>query len=179
MITECFAVVLLTLPLAAQDIEIPESLSRTLAERAVESVSVNLDSKTLQLAGQFLSSAKPEEARIRELVGGIRNITVRSFEFDKPGQYTEADLAAVRRQLSAPVWSRIVSVASKRDGERTEIYTKSEAGKAGGVVILAAETKELTIVSIAGHVDLSRLSELGGRFGIPRLQAEKEPKKKD
>jgi hypothetical protein len=36
----------------------------------------------------------------------------------------------------------------------------------------------LTVVNIVGNIDLSRLSELGGRFGIPKLPAEKDKEKK-
>jgi hypothetical protein len=162
------------LPLAGQEFKLPASLDK-LAEKAVESVSVTLDEKTLQLAAQFLSSKKADESGIKSLVAGLKSVTVRSFEFDKPGQYTMAELDAVRQQLHAPDWSKIVSVSSKQDGEKTEIYIKSGGD---GIVILAAEAKELTIVNIIGNIDLSRLSELGGQFGIPKLPAEKDKAKK-
>jgi len=164
------------LPLAGQEIKLPASLDK-LAEKAAESVSVTLDAKTLQLASQFLSSSKPDESGVKSLVAGLKSVTVRNFEFDKPGQYSTADLDAIRQQLPAPEWSRIVSVDSKRDGEKTEIYTKLEGGKVSGIVILAAEPKELTFVHILGSIDLSRLSELGGKFGIPKFPVEKDKKK--
>jgi hypothetical protein len=37
------------------------------------------------------------------------------------------------------------------------------------VSILASEPKELTVVNIAGPVDLDSLADLGGHFGIPKV----------
>jgi hypothetical protein len=38
-------------------------------------------------------------------------------------------------------------------------------------VIISAEPKELTIVSIDGTLDLKQLAGLGGQFGIPKIDA--------
>jgi hypothetical protein len=38
-----------------------------------------------------------------------------------------------------------------------------------GLVVIAAEAKELTIVNIVGPIDLDQLSRLGGQFGIPKV----------
>jgi len=46
--------------------------------------------------------------------------------------------------------------------------------KPAGVAILAAEPKELTIVNIAGSIDLASLSEMGGHFNIPKIPEKKE-----
>ena len=42
-----------------------------------------------------------------------------------------------------------------------------------GLVILAAEPKELTVVDIVGPIDLDMLSELGGHMGIPPVEVKK------
>ncbi len=169
---------LATLTLPAQEIKLPASLDR-LAAKASETVDVSLDGALLQLAGKFLSSEKADEARVKNLITGLKGIYVKSFEFDKEGEYTPADVEAVRSQLRAPGWSRIVGVVSKRGGENAEIYAKPEGERIGGLVILAAEPKELTIVNIVGTIDLDQLSELGGRFGIPRVEVERKKPAKD
>lgn len=140
-----------------------------LAAKASESVNVSLDSSMLQLAAQFLSADKPESAKVKKLIAGLKAIRVRSFEFSKEGQFRPADLEPLRSQLRAPGWSRIVGVDSQPDRERTEIYTKADAGHIVGLAIIATEPKELTVVEIEGTVDLSELSNLTGRFGIPSI----------
>ena len=39
-----------------------------------------------------------------------------------------------------------------------------------GIVIIAAEPKELTVVNIVGPLEVDQLADLGGEFGIPRLK---------
>ena len=165
--------------LAGQEIKLPAGLDK-LAEKAVETADVTLDSTLLQLAAKFLSSEKPDEAKVKTLIAGLKGIHVKSFEFDKPGEYSMADVESIRSQLKAPGWSRIVGVISKRGGENAEIYVKPDGNKIAGLVILAAEPTELTIVNIIGNIDLDQLSALGGQFGIPNVRVEKsKPAGKD
>ena len=39
----------------------------------------------------------------------------------------------------------------------------------GGLAIIAAEPKELTIVSLTGTISMDDLADLGGQFGIPKI----------
>lgn len=106
------------LPLAAQEIKIPESLER-LAAKAKETVNVSLDANMLQLAGNFLSTQKEGEAKVRELTGKLKGVYVRSFEFEKEGEYSDADVQPLRAQLTRERgWSRIVDVAEKTNEPR-------------------------------------------------------------
>ncbi len=164
------------LPVFAQDIKMPASVER-LSAKAVETVDVQLDGALLQLAGRFLSGHKPDEAKVKDMLGGLKGIYVRSFEFSQEGEYTAEDLEAIRSQLRVPGWSKIVGVVSKKDKEHTEVYLKVEGGRVGGLVVLAAEPKELTLVHINGSISLEKLSELGGHFGVPKIDIEKNPAK--
>lgn len=38
-----------------------------------------------------------------------------------------------------------------------------------GVAIIAAEPKQLTIVNIVGPIDLAKLAQLQGQFGVPQV----------
>jgi hypothetical protein len=155
------------LPLCAQDIKIPLNLDR-LAQRATDTVDVTLDASMLQLASRFLSKDDPDEARVKQLVSKLKGVYVRSFEFDKEGQYSKSDVEAIRLQLKAPDWTRIVGVNSTK-GEHSEIYLKKNGDQIAGLVVISAEPKELTIVHIDGAIDPEELSELGGHMGIPKL----------
>lgn len=153
-----------------------------LAARATESVDVSLDSSLLTAASRFLSSEKPDEAKVKTMIAGLKGIYVKSFEFDKEGAWNQNDLEPIRKQLAAPGWARIARVTSKSDGESTEIFLRTEGGKTVGLTLLAAEPRELTIVQILGPIDLEQLSELGGKFGIPdlgKLPSGKTAPKKD
>jgi Domain of unknown function (DUF4252) len=155
---------------AQQDLKMPVNLGK-LAEHATESVDVTLETSMLQLASKFLSKDDPEEVQVKKLVSKLKGVYVRSFEFDKEGQYSMSDVESIRTQLKAPVWSRIVGVKSL-NGENSEIYLKKDGEQIGGLVVIAAEPKELTIVHIDGPINPEDLSSLGGHMGIPRLSSE-------
>ena len=166
------------LPLMAQDIKIPASLEK-LADKATEVVDVTLDASLLQLAARFLPEKDPDTARVKRLVNGLKGIYVRSFQFDKAGEYSPADVEAIRSQLRAPGWSRIVGVRKLKSGENSEVYIRSDGNAITGLTIIAAEAKELTIVNISGPIRPEDLQELGGHFGIPKMEPEPKSDKKE
>jgi Domain of unknown function (DUF4252) len=150
-----------------ENIKIPPSLDE-LSHRATESVDVTLDAPLLHLASQFLSADDPDEARVKKLISKLKGIYVRSFEFDKDGQYAMSDVEAVRAQLKGPGWSRIVGVKSLK-GENSEVYLKTDGNDVSALVVIDAEPRELTIVDIDGPINPEELSELGGHLGVPKF----------
>ena len=157
------------LPLAAQEFKIPASLDK-LADKATEVVDVTLDSAMLQLASRFLSDKDADEARVKKLVAGLKGVYVKSFEFEKAGEYEESDVAALRSQLKGPGWARIVGVRSKKNGDNADVFIGSDGGQVTGLVVISAEPKELTVVSIIGSIKPEDLRDLGGNFGIPKME---------
>jgi Domain of unknown function (DUF4252) len=145
-----------------------------LAARASDSTDVSLDGAVLQLAGKFLSDDNKDQAKVKKLVGGLKGIYIRTFEFKKPGEYTAADVEPFRAPLRPPDWQRIVGTHSNEDGETVEVYIKNDSKGIGGLVIIATEPKELTLVNIVGAVDLDSLSELGKHFDFPQVEVEKK-----
>jgi len=163
--------VLVLAPACAQEIHLPASLEKS-AAKAEESVDVTLDSQMLKLTSQFLSSSDKDEAKAKKALAGLENITVRSYHFSNEGDYDPADLDAVRGQLKMPAWSRVVGVKSKT-GDHADVYLKvTPDGMIGGVVIISAEPREFTLVSISGRLDLAQLGDLGGKYHIPALDAD-------
>ena len=150
----------------AQTFTIPERIER-LSAKAKESMNITLDGPLLQLAGQFLNSGDSDERAAKEIVSKLRGIHVRNFEFAREGEYSDADLDAIHSQLKPPAWTRVID--SREEGEHTEVFVKQENNMLGGIVILAAERTELSIVSIDGPINLKQLSTLGGKFGIPNV----------
>jgi len=163
----------------AQNPRIQTSQLDALAAKASQTVDVNIDERLMQLTARFLSSKDDDEAKVKELINGLKGIYVKSFEFEAEGQYTEADLEGIRSQLRNNAWSRIVGVNSKREGS-VEVYLMQNGNQISGLAVLATDPKEITVVNIVGPVDLDKLSELEGNFGVPELGIERsKPKRKN
>ena len=163
----------------AQNPRIQTSQLDALATKATQTVDVNIDEHLMQLTARFLSSKDPDESKVKDLVNGLKGIYVKSLEFDTEGQYTEADLEGIRSQLRNTAWNRIVNVSSKREGS-VEVYLMEVANRITGLAVLATDPKEITIVNIIGPVDLEKLTQLEGEFGIPDLEIERsKPKRKN
>jgi len=152
------------IPAAAQriNIDFPD-----LEERADEVVDVTLDASMLKLASKFLSGSDPDERAIRDMVNGLTGIYVRSYTFSKENEYDRKLIDRVRAQLG-PSWKPLVTVRSKKR-ENVNIMADMRGEKVYGLVIIAAEPRELTLVNIVGNIDIDRLSRLEGEFGIPRI----------
>lgn len=145
-----------------------------LADKASESVSITLDPALLGIAARFLDPAKPEDAAVREAITGLKGIYVRSYKFDADFAYPKADVDMVRKQLGAPGWQRLVEVRSRKEQQNVDIYILVEKERANGLAIIASEPREFTIVNIVGSIDMRKLHELEGQFGIPKLELEQK-----
>jgi len=163
----------------AQNPRIQTSQLDALAAKATQTVDVNIDERLMQLTARFLSSKDEDEAKVKELVNGLKGIYVKSFEFENEGQYTEADLEGIRSQLRNTAWDRIVNVNSKKEGS-VEVYLMKTGDQVSGLAVLATDPKEITVVNIIGPIDLEKLTQLEGQFGIPELEIERaKPKRKN
>lgn len=139
---------------------------------ASETVDVTVDGALLQVAMKFLNPNKPDEAKVREILGQLKGVYVKSFEFDHDGAYSLADVEAIRTQLAAPGWSKVATVRSKRDGGNVDVRFMIEGGVISGIAVVVADPRQLTVVNVVGPIDPEKISQLGlleGRFGIPRL----------
>ncbi len=150
-----------------------------LGAKASETVDVSIDERLMQITAKFLSGKDPDELKIKELINGLKGIYVKSFEFENDGEYAQADIESIRSQLRGPAWSKIVNVRSKKEGG-LEVYLMTTASQVSGLVVVASDLKELTIVNIVGPVDIEKLSQLEGQFGVPDLGIEStKPKPKN
>jgi len=138
-----------------------------LAAKATEKVDLNLEGPMLEMASKFLSNDKEDEAAVKKLVQGLKGVYVKTFEFDKEGQFSESDLNDIRTQLRGPGWSTMMDM--RDHGESVSIYLRSDGKQTLGMAVLAAEPRELTFVQIDGPIDPSTLGSLGGKLGIPKM----------
>jgi Domain of unknown function (DUF4252) len=147
-----------------------------IAGRASNSVDITLDGALLNLAARFFDGRDENERAVKEMLGAVKGIYVKTFEFNRDGGYSSADLDAVRHQLAAPGWSRLAGVRSSRDQTQVEVYLWMDGDKPGGLAVLSAEPRNLVIVNIVGAIDLEKLRALEGQFGVPRFDLERRSK---
>jgi len=151
-----------------------------LGANARESNNITLDANTLQLASGLLGDDKDN---IRSIVRNLKGIYIRNFEFKEKGQYDPGDLAPLRAYLKSPQWNKIVE--TKEEKESTEIYLQpAPNNRLGGLALISAEPKELTVIFISGDMNLADLNKLSGNFGLPDMSvihgsSKKEDQKKD
>lgn len=164
LITALALVLAVAVPASAQKLHIdfPD-----LEDRADEVVDITLDASMLRLAGKFLSGNDADEREIRSLLSGLQGIYVRSYSFRKDGEYDRRLIDRVKSQLGA-TWKPLVTVRSKKK-ENVNIMADMRGERVVGMVIIASEPREFTIVNIVGNIDIDRLSRLEGEFGIPRI----------
>jgi hypothetical protein len=147
-----------------------------LADKATKSVMVTLDPALLGLACRFLDKSEPDEAAAQQLCMSLTGIYVRKYTFDSDYAYPQSDIAGVRKQLSAPGWSQLVGARSKKEQTDVDVYLLIDGGQAKSLAIIASEPREFVIVNIVGSIDLEKLHELEGKFGVPELQIEADEK---
>ena len=141
----------------------------SLANKASETVDVKLDEHLMQLTAKFFVSKDPDDAEIRELIKGVKGIYVKSFTFEKEGEYSPAEIDSVMSQLRGGAWSKIIGVTSKKDGDNVEVYLNTAGDQINGLAVLSIEPKEFTVVNIVGPINLEKLVQLEGQFGVPYL----------
>ncbi|HYJ42094.1 MAG TPA: DUF4252 domain-containing protein [Steroidobacteraceae bacterium] len=146
-----------------------------LKHKATESVDVTLDGFLMRIAQKFAASHAAEEAHDEaiSILQDIKSVRVRNFTFDSDNAYSMADIDSVRKQLKAPGWSALVQV-HRRDNEDVDVYVCLEDDKVKGLAVIASEPREFTIVNIVGSIDLDKISQLEGEFGIPRMSEQVE-----
>src|SRR5687768_13448841 len=154
----------------AQDGRLNLSFLDRLAERATEKQEITITPDMLKSLGPSLVPAGPRGDAAKQVISELEGVYVRSYEFDDPKAYSMDDINAIRKQLSAPGWTRIVSNEEKGKGgdwELQEVWVFNPGGKLGGIFIINSEPGELQVVNIVGPIDIAKLAALGGFLGIP------------
>src|SRR5262245_57867795 len=146
-----------------------------IANRASNTVDVKFDENLIKKTSGIFTD--PDDKEIRDLLKSLKGIYVKSFSFEKENEYTPAEVESVMSQLRSGGWSKIVGVTSKKEGENVEVYLLTIADQIQGLAVVTFEPKQFMVVNIVGPVNLEKLSELEGNFGVPDLNLPKKPKK--
>ena len=154
---------------SAQGARLNLSFLDRLADKASEKQEITIDKNMLQTASPFVPQG-PKGDAARQVLSELDGVYVRSYEFDDQKAFSMDDINAIRKQLSAPGWTRIVANEEKgRNGdfELQEVWLFNPGGKLGGIFIINAEPGELQVVNVVGPIDLAKIAALGGILGIP------------
>jgi len=180
--TLVLGVAALAAPVLAQTspLPLPPPVEKELAARASNVTEVTLGKNMLAFASKFMNGKDQDEAATRHLIEGLDGFYVREYEFDKEGEYSMEQIDQLRKYFETPEWSPIVREHERNSGETTDVMVKLVNGETRGMLILAAEPKELTIVLILGPIRMDQLGELKGLGGLGALgDIEKDTKGKD
>jgi Sec-independent protein translocase protein TatA len=164
---------MLTAPAPAQTspLPLPPPVEKELAARASNVTEVTLGKNMLGFAAKVMNGKNRDEAGAQRLIEGLDGIYVRSYEFDKEGQYSTDEVEQLRKYFETSEWSPMVREHERKNGETTDVMVKLVNGESRGMFILTAEPKELTVVLILGPIRMDELGELRGIGGLGALRS--------
>ena len=137
---------------------------------AVESFNLTLGPVALGLIrfmSHFAGRHDPHSAEARNVLRGVHRVQIRNFQFATDHPYRQADLEALRAQLTSPGWHQMVQVRNRSTSENVDIYCALDNHTVIGLVIVAAEPREFTVVNIVGTIDFDQIGRLRHTF-VPR-----------
>jgi Domain of unknown function (DUF4252) len=145
----------------------PSPLEKSLAARASDVTEVTLSKQMLGFAGKFMKDKDDEESR--QLIQNLDGIYVRSYEFEKEGEVTPEEVEQLRAHYETGEWTPMVRSRERKDRETTDVMMKMVNGESRGLLVLASEPRELTIVLILGPIKPEELGKLKGIGGLGAL----------
>jgi hypothetical protein len=163
----------------AQDARLRLDHLNGLEARARDVVEVNIDGKLLDLAKRVTGKVDdPNAKKVAEAISGLKGIYVRVFNFENENEYSVADIEDIRSQLNAPGWERLANARSKRNNQKVDVYTMFTGNLMSGVAVVVSESKRIAVVNVIGPIDIEALTELSGRFNIPKIEVERTGEEK-
>jgi len=125
------------------------------AQGASESTEINLDPDTIGMMDSHGKNA--------ELAKKVKFMTIRTYEYDKPGMYKMEDVEVFRKKLDDGTWK--CSVRVRERDESTDICSRlGPDHETHEMVILTVEPKELTFIHMSGNMSLDDLKKAADRL---------------
>jgi hypothetical protein len=149
-----------------------------LANRANNTVDIKLDEHLIQTTSKWLGK-DPDEEQVKEILKHLKGIYVKSFSFEKENAYLPSEIDSVLSQLRTGGWNKIVGITSKKEGENVDVYVMNLGDEISGLAVVCVNPKDFTVVNVVGPINLEKLTQLEGSFGVPDLDLAKPKTKKD
>lgn len=138
---------------------------------AVDSTNISVGPFLLWFASRVIDRHDPQSAALKTLLGELHRVRIHSFQYSSDHVYQPAALEALRSQLMAPRWHQMVRVRSQRENSSVDIYYMQTGPFVTDLVVLSAEPREFTLVSLSGKIalkDLASFSDIASRPGFGR-----------
>jgi Domain of unknown function (DUF4252) len=166
-----FALVCLLLPTlgAARDAKLNLPDFGALANKATDSLNLSLSPWLLRIAAACIDDTDADGAATKKLLAGIKSIEIRNFRFATDFAYSAADIDAVRLQLAAPGWTRLMQVRNRKSNENVDMYILVENDRTNGFALISSEPREFTIINIVGSIGVEDLPKLEDRLHLPKF----------
>jgi hypothetical protein len=140
----------------------------SLRQHATDSVDINLGWLPLHMLAWVMPDEDADSSEVKKAVQGLKSVQIRSYQFDADFAYPQAEIDALRAQLSQPGWSRVVQLHDRGGKqEDVDIYVALDDHIVKGVAIIACEPREFTVLNIVGSVDLAQIARLRRTFAPP------------
>ena len=157
---------------AAQPPGLKTPFLAAMQRESVNSVNITLRPGTLGFL-RFLSRSggehDPHGAAAANLLRDLHEVQVHSFEFRTDHIYRWAELDELTSKLIAPDWRHVVQVRDGGTNEYVDVYCALENHKITGLVVVAAEPREFTLVNVVGTLDPDKIRMLRHGF-VPHHQ---------
>jgi hypothetical protein len=151
----------------AQDARLQINHLDRLAARASESVEITMNDVQVQFLRKLVSLSQSDQSKLKGLLSKLKGIYVRGFEFAQDGEYSDADIEAIRAQLRVPGWERIVEVRNRNRGG-DEVYFMPLNDEIAGFAAISTEPRKVCVINIVGQMDLEEMTLLEREFHLTR-----------
>jgi hypothetical protein len=131
-------------------------------------VEVNLTSSLISLATKFLEKDQPDVAQVLKGLQLVRVNVIGMTEANRSD--IESRVQAIRKELEAKGWERIVKVQEKSDDVGVYIKTQNKDTVQGVVVVVMDGKKQAVFVNVVGDLKPEQLSMLGEKLHIDPLK---------
>ena len=133
-----------------------------------EFVEVNINNNLISMVARLGEKSEPE---IAALLRGLQAIRVNVIGLnDENRAELQNRIKAIRSQLDAQGWERIVTAQKKDEDVGVYIKTRGEEAVQGVVVTVIDGNKEAVLVNIVGDIKPEKLAVIGERFNIEPLK---------
>ena len=151
-------ILVVALPVYAQDPKLQVNSLDHLATRAVESIEVSLNETQLQFVRKLARLDRYDRTRAENQLARFNSVYVRMFQFAGDGEYGEADVEPIRAQLRASGWERFRGEV-RNDGRNHDTFVMLRNGEIVGYAAIYSDERKLCVVNVTGQMNQEDIRE--------------------
>lgn len=131
-------------------------------------VEVNIQGNLINMVARLTEDSEPDLAKI---LRGIKSVRVNVIGMnDANSAEIKSRVKAVRKQLSANGWERIVTVQDKKEDVGVFVKLKGEEAIEGIAVTVLGNDREAVFVNIVGNIRPEQIAQVAERLNIDPLK---------